>query len=107
MSVDSGPWLPAEEIGRQNVLNPPDSLPMPKPAEGGAWSSLDDIRKRRGGDAWGCPERTSPRQSSVDLPPSWASQDGKRRGSFTPASDDPSPLPLGQMRPGKGNVIPH
>nr|BAN20700.1 conserved hypothetical protein [Riptortus pedestris] len=85
---DNGPWAPSDE--------------GPRKLGHEAWSSLDDVRKKQhsADDAWNSLDRRSPRQTSVDIP-LWNSEDGKRRGSFTPASDNPSPLPLSQIRPGK------
>lgn len=67
-----------------------------------AWSSVDDVRRKESTteDAWSCVEQRSPRQASIDLP-LWGSDDRKRRDSFTPASDNPSPLPLSHIRPVK------
>lgn len=84
LSVDSEPWTPTQEAPRKLGQE--------------AWSSLDDIRRKKTDDAW------SPRQTSVDLP-LWGSEDGKRRGTFTPASDNLSPLPLSQIRLDKGSSI--
>lgn len=85
-SEDKGPWAPVEEKCSKNV-------------EDNAWSSLDDIRRKKTEGAWSSLERRSPRQTSIDIP-LWTSEEN-RPDSFTPVSDDPSPLPLSQIRPTK------